>query len=166
MAQKQAERMLLKKITYKRHEQRYNQRSDNRLIFLLRKACFVRHNARQEGQKTCVILAFMKETYTLLGASTLSIEEQLTQAYQLTINLQRVNEALAEENKKLLEENRRLQEQLALSKQRQFGKKSEVGEDMAPESEALITIPAHTRRKKTLFRPLIKHAIKDCMQQK
>jgi len=112
----------------------------------------VRLNTRQEVQKTYVILAFMNETYTLLKESTLSIEEQLTHAYRLEIDLQKAHETigeLTEENKKLAEEVHRLQEQLKLSKHRQFGKKSEVGEDIVPENDVLITIPAHTRRKKT-----------------
>lgn len=119
---------------------------------MLGEVLFVRLIARQKVPKTYVILALMNETYTLLKASILSLEEQLTHAYRLEIDLQKANETidtLTEENKKLLEENRRLQEQLKLSKHRQFGKKSEVGEDLAPEGEALITIPAHTRRKKT-----------------
>lgn len=86
--------------------------------------------------------------------SSLSIEEQLSFAYQIEAITQE-NDTLKEkvstleaENITLQDEVARLKEQLELAKHQRFGKKSEVGEPLSTETTKLIHINAHTRKKK------------------
>lgn len=84
----------------------------------------------------------------------LSAEQQLLFAYQLNA-LGQENDQLKEkvstlevENSVLLNEILRLKEQLGLSKQARFGKKSEVGETV-PGMDKPVSVSAHTRKQKT-----------------
>lgn len=88
--------------------------------------------------------------------STLSIEEQLSLAYQIE-SIQSENNELKAENlslktevNTLQDEVARLKEQLELAKHQRFGKKSEVGEPLSnTDASKLIHVHAHIRKKKT-----------------
>lgn len=87
--------------------------------------------------------------------SGMSVEQQLTIAYQLVLTqeennvLKTENTTLKAEKTALQEEISRLKEQLALAKHRQFGKKSEIGEPIVDEEATSLSVSAYTRRKKS-----------------
>jgi transposase len=88
--------------------------------------------------------------------SPLSIEQQLSFAYQIEAIRHENSELKSEINvlkteiNVLQDEVVRLKEQLELAKHRRFGKKSEVGEPLSNiDSSKLIHVNAHTRKKKT-----------------